>query len=138
MLLSALAAALSDAAAVAVEAAEPDGDPLPLHSQLAGQDGMAPLLRGFRDRALAAAADLDRLLAADPRLDGLGVVDNRATVGVRQVCQMLRGAGRGYGYPAVSAAADAALQVLEESMSGPASAMAELRAVQAVCRRVVA
>ena len=120
------------AAAVALE------DAPPLHSQMAGQDGMAPLLRGFCDRAQAAAADLDRLLAPSMAADGRTVIDNRATVGVRQVCQMLRGAGRGYGYPALSAAADAALRVLEEGLAGPASAAAELRALQALCRRVVA
>ena len=108
----------------------------PLHSQLAGQDGMGPLLRGFCDRAQAAAADLDRLLAPGNRADGIALIDNRATVGVRQICQMLRGAGRGYGYPAVTAAAEAALHVLEDGLAGPASAVAELRALQVVCRRI--
>ena len=113
-------------------------DARPLHSQLAGQDGMGPLLRGFADRAAAAAADLDRLLSPQPRADSVDVIDNRATVGVRQLCQMLRGAGRGYGYPAVSTAAEAALQVLEDGLAGPASAAAELRALQSICRRIVA
>ena len=132
---SVLLAALSAALPLDAEPT-PAEDVPPLQSQLAGQDGMGPLLRGFVDRAQAAAADLDRLLAPDGRADGIAVIDNRSTVGVRQVCQMLRGAGRGYGYPAVWAAADAALQVLEEGLAGPASAAAELRALQAVCRRL--
>ncbi len=110
----------------------------PLHSHLAGQDGMAPLLHGFCDRARAAAADLDRLLAPVGRQAQAGVSDARPVVAVRQLCQMLRGAGRGYGYPAVSAAADAALRALEDGLNGLSSVTAELRAVQAVCRRVVA
>jgi CheY-like chemotaxis protein len=110
----------------------------PLYSQLAGQDGMAPLLRGFCDRAHAAAADLDRLLDAAERNDHSGLADGRPAVTVRQLCQMLRGAGRGYGYPAVSAAADAALRALEDGMNGLASADAEVRALQTLCRRVEA
>ena len=113
-------------------------DTQPLHSHLAGQDGMTPLLRGFCDRARAAAADLDRLLDPVGRNEQAGVSDARPVVTVRQMCQMLRGAGRGYGYPAVSTAAEAALRALEDGMNGLASAAEELRAVQAVCRRVVA
>ena len=108
----------------------------PLHSQLAGQDGMAPLLRSFCDRARAAAADLDRLLATAARTEQAGLSDGRPSVTVRQLCQMLRGAGRGYGYPAVSTAADAALRALEDGMNGLASAADEVRELAAVCRRV--
>jgi hypothetical protein len=142
-LLTTLAASLADTAAAMatlgeVASAELPDDLPPLASQLAGQDGMLPLLRSFCDRAAAAAADLDRLLDPDSRADGVAVIDHRSTVGVRQICQMLRAAGRGYGYPAVSAAADAALRVIEEELAGPASAAIELRALQAVCRRLVA
>ncbi len=141
-LLAALSAALASAPSEPFEEqpmlAPPTVDEQPLHSHLAGQDGMGPLLHGFRDRARAAAADLDRLLAAVGRQEQAGVSDARPVVAVRQLCQMLRGAGRGYGYPAVSAAADAALRALEDGLNGLASASDELRAVQAVCRRVVA
>ncbi len=139
-LLDALAAALSR---------EPTEDPMhesstttmeppALYSQLAGQDGMAPLLHGFADRAHAAAADLERLLDAADRTEQSGLADARPSATVRQLCQMLRGAGRGYGYPAVSAAADAALRAMEEGMNGLASADVEVRALQTLCRRVAA
>ncbi len=141
------AADLLDALAAAMSTVQTDEEPMlappmpttaeqPLHSHLAGQDGMAPLLRGFCDRAQAAAAELDRLLDPVGRQEQTGVSDARPVVAVRQLCQMLRGAGRGYGYPAVSAAADAALRALEDGMGGLGSAAVELRAVQAVCRRV--
>ena len=110
----------------------------PIASHLAGQDGMAPLLRGFCDRARAAAGDLDRLLAPVGHQTQSGVSDARPVVVVRQLCQMLRGAGRGYGYPAVSAAADAALTALEDGLNGLESAADDLRSLQSVCRRIVA
>ena len=139
-LLSALAAALAECDPVdpsGVGEQTPAAPPL-LASQLAGQDGMGPLLRGFRDRAQAAAADLERLLAAAGRTTQAGVSDARPVVTVRQICQMLRGAGRGYGYPAVSAAAEEALRALEDGLDGLPSATTELRTLQAVCRRVAA
>jgi CheY-like chemotaxis protein len=113
-------------------------DAPPLYSQLAGQDGMAPLLSGFADRAHAAADDLERLLDTADHIERSGLADARPSASVRQLCQMLRGAGRGYGYPAVSAAADAALRAMEDGMNGLASADAEVRALQTLCRRVTA
>jgi CheY-like chemotaxis protein len=141
-LLSALATALGRTTRDEVPMRESQSamtvEEAPLHSQLAGQDGMAPLLRSFCDRARAAAADLDRLLASAARTEQAGLSDARPSVTVRQLCQMLRGAGRGYGYPDVSTAADAALRALEDGMNGLMSAADEVRELQSVCRRVVA
>ena len=69
-----VAAAAAAAAAAADRAAE---DVAPLHSQLAGQDGIAPLLRTFCDRAAAAAADLDHLMAAADRAAGTATRPSR-------------------------------------------------------------
>ena len=138
-LLAALAVALTREADDGEPMPEPTlatTDEVPLHSQLAGQDGMAPLLRSFRDRARAAAADLERLMEAADRTDHAGLTDGRPLATVRQLCQMLRGAGRGYGYPAVSAAADAALRALDDGTDGLAAA--EVRDLWAICRRVAA
>ncbi len=147
-LLAALAAALAGSATPDArsdahsDGSAPAGGPVeadPIRSQMDGQDGMTPLLRGFCDRARAAAADLDRLLGPPDRAGRPDVTDGRGVVAVRQVCQMLRGAGRGYGFPSLSAAADEALSALEDGgASGLVSAAAELRALQSVCRRVEA
>ena len=101
------------------------GDDEPLHSTLAAQDGMEPLLVAFCRRVQQVAAELQQHVSA-ARVDH-----------VRRACVALRGSAGGYGYAPVTAAAAEAVRSLDAS-GDVGEAAAPIDHLLALCRRVSA
>jgi CheY-like chemotaxis protein len=98
-------------------------DSEPIYSELADTDGVRPLLEKFGVVALQSVEKLHKLIAAN---DGPNI---------RHVCQALRGAGRGYGYPQVSTAAADAVRAMDAG-GDISEARAELQKLEHICRRI--
>ncbi len=97
----------------------------PLHSDLAGQDGMDNLLSQFCNRVGQLTAEMHQhVLAKDVEQ-------------VRLDCVTLRGSAGGYGFPTVSAAAAEAVKALDGSGDVDEAGVA-LSKLQALCRRMSA
>jgi CheY-like chemotaxis protein len=95
----------------------------PVYSDLAGQDGIGPLLQQFCNKAKQSLRDLNRAIQASD------------LAAVRLFCQTMVGSGGGFGYQAVSSAAAEAITALDAGMD-VAEAAAELQKLQALCLRL--